>query len=64
MRDKNYSSDVHEGKTLFLRNLHWEVDEEQLEEFINSKFGKTKYCKVVWKSIFNNFNDKKFNISN
>ena len=47
MRDKNYSSDVHEGKTLFLRNLHWEVDEEQLEEFINSKFGETKYCKVV-----------------
>jgi len=47
VRDKNFSSDVHEGKTIFLRNLHWEVTEEEIEEFIHSKFGKTKYCKIV-----------------
>lgn len=45
-RDKNYSSDVHQQKTLFLRNLSYDVNDEELGEFMK-KFGETKYCKVV-----------------
>jgi len=45
-KNKDFSSDVHEGKTIFLRNLSFDVQEEELEEKMNT-FGETKYCKVI-----------------
>jgi len=45
-KDKNFSSDVHEEKTIFLRNLSYDVKEDELEEFVK-QFGEIKYCKLV-----------------
>nr|CAB3265475.1 RNA-binding protein 28 [Phallusia mammillata] len=45
-KSKDYSSDVHEGKTVFIRNLSFDTQEEDLEEEMG-KLGDIKYCKVV-----------------
>merc|ERR1739838_549490 len=46
-KDKNFSSDVHEEKTVFLRNMDYDVTGEELGDFIKEKFGEIKYCKIV-----------------
>ncbi|CAL1541094.1 unnamed protein product [Lymnaea stagnalis] len=39
-------SDVNEGRTLFIRNMPFNTEEEDLYEFF-SQFGDVKYCKIV-----------------
>ncbi|XP_076800852.1 RNA-binding protein 28-like isoform X2 [Clavelina lepadiformis] len=46
---KDYSSDVHEGKTVFIRNLSFDAEEKDLCEIVE-KFGEFKYCKIVQNS--------------
>nr|XP_002130575.2 RNA-binding protein 28 [Ciona intestinalis] len=40
------SSDVHEGKTVFIRNLSYESEEAELK-IVMEKFGDINYCKIV-----------------
>jgi nucleolar protein 4 len=43
---KNKPSDVHEGKTLFVRNIPFDADEEELSDVFRH-YGSIKYCKLV-----------------
>ena len=44
-RHATSSFDVHEGRTVFMRNLSFDVTEKELENELK-KFGTLKYCKA------------------
>ncbi|KAG8576664.1 hypothetical protein GDO81_009931 [Engystomops pustulosus] len=46
VKKKQFPSDVKEGKTLFIRNLSFNSEEEDLEELL-LRFGEIKYVKIV-----------------
>ncbi|ESO84060.1 hypothetical protein LOTGIDRAFT_229578 [Lottia gigantea] len=43
---KTESSDVNEGKTVFMRNVSFDTTEDKLLEVLN-EYGDVKYCKIV-----------------
>ncbi|KAH8583897.1 nucleolar NOP4 rrm domain containing [Cryptosporidium sp. chipmunk genotype I] len=44
-------SDTDEGKTIFLRNVPFEMSEFSLKELIEGKFGETLYVKIVFSKL-------------
>ncbi|KAK9172503.1 RNA recognition motif domain protein family protein [Cryptosporidium meleagridis] len=48
---RKISDDTDEGKTIFLRNVPFEMSEFSLKELIEEKFGETLYVKIVFSKL-------------
>ncbi|KAL5368550.1 nucleolar protein NOP4 and rrm domain-containing protein [Cryptosporidium parvum] len=48
---RKITDDTDEGKTIFLRNIPFEMSEFSLKELIEGKFGETLYVKIVFSKL-------------